>query len=102
VANVNSSKQAACQGIALTGGSCGGSGQAGINHLLKVVLNILSAIAGLIAVIMVIIAGIKFSTSGGDGQKLASAKGTLIYAIVGLVVVALSQIIVHFVIGNVT
>lgn len=102
VANINSSKQAACQGIALTGGHCGGGGQQGINRILKVILNIISAIAGLIAVIMIIIAGIKFSTSGGDGQKLATAKSTLTYAIVGLIVVAISQIIVRFVIGNVT
>jgi hypothetical protein len=46
---------------------------------------------------MVIISGFKYVTSGGDPQKVSGAKSTLIYAIVGLIVVALAQILVHFV-----
>jgi hypothetical protein len=47
---------------------------------------------------MIIIAGFKYITSGGDTNKVASAKSTLTYAIIGIVVVALAQLIVHFVI----
>jgi hypothetical protein len=97
VASVSSSRNADCGGLGQAGGSCKGGG-AGINHVLKVIINILSAVAAVVAVIMIIIAGFKFTTSGGDPQKVAGAKHALIYAIIGLAVVSLSQIIVHFVI----
>lgn len=70
---------------------------AGINKLLTVALNLLSIVAGVIAVIMVIISGFKYVTSQGDAQGISSSKQTLIYAIVGIVVVAFAQFIVKFV-----
>jgi hypothetical protein len=51
---------------------------------------------------MIILGGLKYITSGGDAQKVASAKSALIYAIVGLVIVALAQAIVRFVLGKAT
>lgn len=57
----------------------------------------MSIILGAIAVIMIVIGGFKFVTSGGDTNAVASAKNTIIYALVGLVVVALAQVIVHYV-----
>ncbi len=93
----DTAKAEACQGITgQTGGTCPGGG-ADLNKVLTAVLNVLSVLAGVIAVIMIIIAGMKYITSGGDAQAVASAKKTLIYAIVGLIVVATSQVIVHFV-----
>lgn len=100
VADINQSTDAACEGIKLAGGSCRGGGS-GINNVLETLLNVLSAVVGLVAVVMIIISGFKFTTSGGDSQKVASAKSALIYAIIGLIIVALSQVIVQFVIGNV-
>ena len=47
--------------------------------------------------VMIIIAGFKYVTSGGDTNGVASAKNTIIYAIIGIVVAALGQILVHFV-----
>lgn len=91
----------ACSGAGLTVGSngkCGGGGS--LDGLFKVVVNVLSAIVGLAAVIMVIIGGFKYITSGGDSNKVAGAKSTIIYAIVGLLVVAMAQVIVHFVIKS--
>ena len=46
---------------------------------------------------MIIISGFKYVTAGGDSAKVGSAKNTLIYALVGLVIAALAQFIVHFV-----
>jgi hypothetical protein len=86
---------------ATAGGSCGEGVDAGsFNNLLKKAVNIISAIVGVVAVIMIIVGGFKYITSGGDQQKIASAKSTLLYAIIGLVIVALAQVIVHFVIGQ--
>lgn len=93
---LSSSKTEVCKGAGLT--SCDGGSD--VNKVLTSVINILSAIIGVVAVIMIILSGLKYITSGGDGQKVASAKNTLVYSLVGLVIVALAQLIVHFVLGK--
>lgn len=70
------------------------------NKFLTTIINIFSAIVGVIAVIMIIVGGLRYITSGGDANKVGAAKQTLIYAIIGLVVVALAQLIVHFVLNQ--
>lgn len=69
----------------------------GINQLLKKIVNVFSAIVGVVAVIMIIVGGLRYITSGGESGNVSTAKNTLIYAIVGLVIVALAQLIVHYV-----
>ena len=54
------------------------------------------------AVMMIIVGGFRYITSGGASDSVSSAKNTIIYAIVGLVVVALAQFIVQFVLNRVT
>lgn len=91
-----------CSGIGLTGSSC--SSNAGASKLQGVVgfvVNLLSWIVGIAAIIMMIIAGIKYVTSGGESSSVASAKNTLIFALIGLVIAALAQVIVHFVLGSI-
>lgn len=79
--------------------SCAGSdGQ--ISKVIRVALQMLSIVAGVIAVIMVIISGLKYVTSQGDSNKISSAKNSLIYAIVGIVVVVFAQVVVQFVIRS--
>jgi len=70
------------------------------NKLLTTIINIFSAIVGVIAVIMIIVGGLRYITSGGDSNKVGTAKQTLMYAIIGLVIVALAQLIVHFVLAQ--
>src|SRR4051812_47648428 len=74
------SKQDACKGLVLTGGTCAGSTN-DLSAVIKQVINILSIIVGVAAVIMIIIGGFKYVTSGGDANNIASAKNTIIYAI---------------------
>jgi cytochrome bd-type quinol oxidase subunit 2 len=81
-------------------GSCPSTGSTGINDLLTKIINIFSAIVGVIAVIMIIVGGLRYITSGGDSNKVSAAKNTIIYAIIGLVIVALAQLIVRFVLSN--
>jgi hypothetical protein len=98
-------KDSLCSGtnfdVTANGGSsagCNGStGTNSLNKLLTQAVNIFSAIVGVIAVIMIIVGGLRYITSGGAQDKVAGAKNTLIYAIIGLIIVALAQIIVHFV-----
>jgi len=61
-------------------------------------VNIFSWVVGIVAVIMIIVGGFRYISSGGSSDKVGSAKNTLIYAIVGLIIVALAQFIVHFVV----
>ena len=75
---------------------------ANFTALLKRIINIFSVIVGVIAVIMIIVGGLKYITSGGESSNVSGAKNTIIYAIVGLIIVALSQFIVRFVLSNAT
>ena len=72
-----------------------------LNKILTAVLNILSLVVGIVAVVMVIIGGLRFILSGGDSNTTNAARNTILYAIVGIVIVALSQVIVHFVLTKV-
>lgn len=92
-------KQEVCDGIGATVGENGctdGSGKS-LNDIMALVINIFSWVVGAVAVIFAIVAGFKYITSGGDASAVKSAKDTLLYVIVGLVIVALSQVIVNFV-----
>ncbi|MGA3150601.1 MAG: pilin [Candidatus Saccharimonadales bacterium] len=73
-----------------------------INNIVHTIVNLLSAIVGIVAVIMIIVGGLRYITSGGNDTSVTSAKNTILYAIVGLIVVALAQIIVRFTLSKVT
>lgn len=73
-----------------------------VGRIVKLIINIFSWIVGIIAVIMIIVGGLKYITSGGDSGNVTGAKNTILYAVVGLVVVALAQFIVRFVLDKVT
>ncbi len=92
-------KSDACSGLNQVGGSCG-SGQSDIGGVLRGVVEIISYIAGIIAVAMIIISGIRFITSSGDSTKVAAAKTALVYALIGVAVAALAQILIHVVIST--
>ncbi|MBR5939128.1 hypothetical protein IKZ77_01070 [Candidatus Saccharibacteria bacterium] len=71
-------------------------GNAGV---FKQVTNTVLYIVGIIAVIMLIIGGIKYVVSGGDSKKVTDAKNTILYAIIGLIIAFLAFAIVNFVIS---
>src|SRR3990167_5070270 len=68
-----------------------------LNDLIKNIIQILSIVVGIIAVVMIILGGFRYVTSGGDATKVQSAKNTLLYAVIGLVIALLAQIIARFV-----
>ncbi len=73
-----------------------------VDTIIKRVVDIFSVVVGVVAVIMIIIGGLKYITSGGDSGNITSAKNTILYAIVGLVVVVLAQVVVRFVLQRAT
>ena len=96
------SKSAACEAIGGTGGSNCSAGGADIDGLVGTIIDIISVVVGIMAVIMIIVAGAKFITSCGDANKVSSAKNSLLYAIIGIAIVALAQVIVRFVLQKTT
>ncbi len=80
---------------------CGNAGSTnGLFNIIKNVINVLLYAAGVIAVIMIIIGGINYALSSGDNAKVASAKNTVLYAVIGLIVAMLAFAIVNFVITS--
>lgn len=82
-------------GVGETDDECDGSG---VTNFVGTVVRIISYIVGVAAIIMLLVAGFKYITSSGDSGKISSAKNTLIYAMVGVAVAVLAQLIVNFVI----
>lgn len=79
------------------GAASGDDAEDRVNEIIETVINVFSIVVGVVSVIMIIIGGLKYITSGGDSGNVTGAKNTILYAIIGLVVVALAQIIVRFV-----
>lgn len=73
-----------------------------INTLITTVINIFSLVVGVVSVIMIIIGGLRYIISGGEAGNVTNAKNTILYAIIGLVIVALAQFIVQFVLNKAT
>jgi hypothetical protein len=99
-------KKAACEGAIAAGvaDTCGDSkaSKDSFKALIGTVINILSVIVGAVSVIMIIIGGFRYVVSNGDSGALGGAKNTILYAIVGLVIVLFAQVIVAFVIDRAT
>lgn len=72
------------------------------NDALATIINIISVIVGVVAVIMIIYGGFRYITSGGTSEKVTTAKNTILYGIIGLIIVALAQVIVKFVLKQAT
>ncbi len=71
----------------------------GTDGTLSNIVNSVLYVAGIIAVVMLIIGGIRFMVSRGDKDKVQKAKNTVIYAIIGLVLVIFSYAIVNFIVS---
>lgn len=68
----------------------------------KNIINILLTLVGVGSVVVIIYAGILFVVSSGNSQTIQTAKNTIIYAVIGLVISILSFAIVNFVLGSVS
>ncbi len=93
-----------------SGGIGGGAGCAqgedqqadlfGDTGVFKIITNVLLFIIGAVSVIMLIIGGIRYVVSGGDSGAVTSAKNTILYAVVGIIVAILAYALVNFVISS--
>jgi hypothetical protein len=71
----------------------------GSNGLILKVANIVAAIAGVAAVIIIVLAGLRLVQSGGSSEDVAGARRTIIYALVGLVVIVISRTILGLILN---
>jgi hypothetical protein len=67
-----------------------------ISNILSVVFGVLGAIA----LLMIVISGLRYITSAGDPQKASKAKDGIIYALVGLMLALFAQGIVVFIVNR--
>lgn len=68
--------------------------------IIKAAINIISIIAGIAAVIGIMVSGLRMILAGGNAESVASARSGLIYSLVGVAVVVLAQSIVVFVLNK--
>ena len=85
-----------------SGGITSAEANAKINKIIHEIINIFSVVVGVVSIIMIIIGGLKYITSGGDSTNVTGAKNTILYAVIGLVVVSLAQVMVRFVLNKVS
>jgi hypothetical protein len=99
-----------CEGVSFTGASCdptscdidpnaSGCASGQLATTVTNIVNVFSVFVGIASVIMIMFGGFRYITAGGDSGKINSAQQTIIYALVGLVVVGFAQVIVRFVIA---
>lgn len=70
----------------------------------KVVTNIINAVisvVGIVAVLVIVVAGQRYITSNGDPTKLQQARNMIIYGLIGVIIALLAFAIVNFVLGSV-
>ena len=80
-------------------GICGTAQGDDFQTMMRNIVNTLLLVLGMIAVIMIVIGGIRYTTSNGDASQVKAAKDTVLYSVIGLVVAILAYAIVNFVIG---
>ncbi len=73
----------------------------GTDGALADITNIVAIIAGIAAIIMIIISGLRFITAGGDSAGVTTARKTLVGALIGLAVIVLARSLIIYVIGQV-
>lgn len=98
-------QEQACNGSGgkFVGGSCKedtGNGQT-IKGAVKIIVNTLLFFVGIIAVIVLVISGLRFVAANGEAQQVSKARTNIIYAIIGIVVAFAGYAIVNFILGQI-
>lgn len=73
----------------------------GLMEILNLIINVALGVIGFVAVVMIIMGGVQYTTSSGDAAKVTKAKNTIMYGVIGLVIALLAFAIVNFILSNV-
>lgn len=95
--------QVPCTGSNSTSAACstGGDPITGPGGAIAKVTTLIAYISGIAAIIVIIVGGVMYVLSNGDSSKVQAARDTVLYAVIGLVVVILARTIIVFVIGKI-
>jgi hypothetical protein len=95
--------QVPCDAATGTSAACnaGGDPITGSGGAIAKVTTLIAYIAGIAAIITIIVGGVMYVLSQGDSGKIKAARDTVLYAVIGLVVIILARTIIIFVIGKV-
>ncbi len=80
-----------------SGQNCGGS----LEVLFGNITNALIFIIGAVSVIMIIVGGLRYVTSNGDPKQAESARNTIMYSVIGIIIAIASFSIVNFVVSHI-
>ena len=73
----------------------------GQGGFISVITNTILFVAGIAAVIAIVLGGIKYASANGEAQKITSAKNTIMYSVIGLIITIMAWGIVQFVVTSV-
>jgi heme/copper-type cytochrome/quinol oxidase subunit 2 len=79
---------------------CKAQGTESISDLVRIIINTLLIIIGMISVVMIVLGGIRYTTSNGEASQVKGAKDTILYAVIGLIVAIMAFAIVNFVVDQ--
>jgi type IV secretion system pilin len=89
-------------GVTGSGGTGAKNQGSQVAVIIRTVVNILLFLIGAFAVIMIVIAGFRFVGANGDANTVSSARNTILYAVIGLVVAYLAYALVNFIVDQIT
>lgn len=72
----------------------------GPEGILTRIISLLAIIVGIVALIMIILGGLKFITAGNNPQEVQNARERVIYALIALAIAGLAQAMVQFVLSK--
>lgn len=96
----DSLRQDACTGVNYALGQTGNCDSSQISDVwgwVYIVINWVLIAVGILCVVFIIMGAVKYVTSGGDPDKTKSARNTILYAVIGLVIAILANVIVSIV-----
>ncbi len=73
----------------------------GANSIWTNIINTIIFVTGAVSVLMIVIGGLRYTLSGGDQGSVGSAKSTILYAVVGLIISLMGYTIVNFVLTRI-
>lgn len=90
------------EGLRCPGEGTGGVGITAVNGLITLVINYLLGITFGLAVLFIVIGGLRYIVSGGNEESAEKGKKTILNAVIGVIVVIMSYIIINLVVNTVT
>ena len=83
-------------------GALGGCEDSSFSTVWVNIIELAAFVVGAVAVLMLVIGGLRYVLSAGDAQATQSAKNTILYALIGVVVAFIAWTVVNFVLNQVT